>query len=192
MSDSNYSLRVFEMLIERIGALEDAVHRANRRVSDMDIRADVRHLVLTPVKSLIGKSHDTDSTYYKLCERLETYMYEALHADVAKPGAHFVRSALEWLQYMGANKINFPLLVQIANMTDDTEEVMKVVTESGLVPMEDGMAFALYQDAMLNMTIPTDADAGIRSTIAEFIYRNRHHWSSVGYRPGVLWVVARY
>jgi len=180
------------MLIERLGALEDAVCRANRRVRDMDVRADVRDLVLTPVKSLIGKSHDTDSTYYKLCERLETYMYEALQSEVAKPGTQFVRAALEWLQYMGANRINFPLLVQIANMTDDTEAVMKVVTDTGLVPIEDGLAFALYQDAVLNLTIPTEADAGIRSTLAEFIYRNRHHWSSVGYRPGVLWVVARY
>ena len=192
MSDSNSSLRVFEMLIERIGALEDAVQRSNRRIRDMDIRADVRHLILTPVKSLIGNSRDTDSVYYKLCERLETHMYEALHADIAKPGAHFVRSALEWLQYMGANRINFPLLVQISNMTDDTEEVMKVVTDTGLVPIEDGLAFALYQDAILNTIIPTEADTGIRSTIAEFIHRNRHHWSSVGYRPGMLWVVDRY
>lgn len=183
-------VRVFEMMVERLGALEDAVAETNKRVKEIDARADIRHLLLTPVKSLIGSTQDTDSVYYKLCERLESHMYKAM--DMSKPDPDLFHAALNWLQSMGANKINFPLLVQIWNMTDDVASVMEVVKNTELVPVEDGLAFALSQRANLHTMPQSYQDTSTIDMLSEYILAHKHHWSSVMYRQGIFWVIARY
>ena len=180
--------RVFEMLVERLGALEDSVSRVAKRMSEIDARADIRELVLTPVSELVGTNTEPDSRYYKLCERLELYMYDAL--DVAQRGPDFVRRAAEWLREMGANRISFPLLCQISNMTDDVVAVLNLIKNTGVVPVEDGLAFALFEEQQMRLAGSHDPDTQI--ALQDFILRYKHQWSNVGYRPGVYWLISRY
>jgi hypothetical protein len=171
-------------------SIKDFKKVVDKRVKEIDARADIRHLLLTPVKSLIGSTQDTDSVYYKLCERLESHMYAAL--DMSRPDPELSYTALKWLQSMGANKINFPLLVQIWNMTDDVAAVMELVKNTGLVPIEDGLAFALSQRANLHTMAQSYKDTSTIDMLSDYILVNKHHWSSVMYRKDMFWVIARY
>lgn len=182
----------FEMLIRRLEGVESAVARAERLLRDQAAAQDVRDVLMVCVTDLVHQPIRPHHRLYKLCERLEDLLHDAV--DQALGGEEVVRRSVERLRELGANRITFLMLCQMSNMTDDIGAVLDAAEDRRLVPVEDALAFALHAEDLVSAHHQSDPDEQARlfERTESMVDRWRGHWETVGFKPGRSWSIGHY
>lgn len=185
-------IAMFDMLIRRLEELEGAVARAEKLVRDQPAAQDVRDVLLVCVTDLVRQPIRPHQRLYKLCERLENVLYDAV--DLSQSGEDIVRRCVERLTELGANKVTFLMLCQISNLTDDIDAILDITDNRNLVPVEDALAFALHAEDLINNQYQSDLDEQARlfERVEQKIDRWRAHWKTIDFKPGKPWSIGHY
>nr|WRJ69756.1 hypothetical protein TetV2_00307 [Oceanusvirus sp.] len=190
--DDSAAVRAFEMLTERLASLEEAVARSEKRVADAPLQLDVREIMLIPAQELVFSKIRPGSKLYRLCERLETILSDAVK-DLE--GSAVLKTAIDRLRELGANRITFLMLDQISWLCDDTEAVIDFAFTSYLVPIEESVAYALRAEDIVHCNVkPRDEALAERlfGRISAFLRRHKWQWKNIFYSPGEPWTIASY
>lgn len=190
--DTSPTIAVFEMLIQRLGKVEDGIARTEKLLKDQRAFEDVREIMLTPVTSLVGARLLPHEREYKLCERLEDILHDSI--DISAPSKKIVKSCVDRLMDLGAHRLSFLMLCQISNMTEDLEPVLDLACSSELVPIEDAVAFMLHSEDLASLRNNDDPDRrdAILERISVFLDRYKSHWKTLGFSPGKPWIIGSY
>eukprot|EP00873_Tetraselmis_striata_P043902 jgi/Tetstr1/464166/TSEL_008971.t1 len=185
-------IATFEMLIRRLEEVEASVGRAERLLRDQPAAQDVREIMLVSVSDLVHHPIRPHHRLYKLCERMEDALYEAV--DLAESGKDIVRRCVDRLRELGANRITFLMLCQMSNLTDDLDAVLDVAEQRRLVPIDDSLAFALHAEDLVSTQHQSDPDekARLLERVEAAIDRGRPHWGAMGFVPGRPWTIGHY
>eukprot|EP00873_Tetraselmis_striata_P033915 jgi/Tetstr1/454179/TSEL_041098.t1 len=193
--DGDPRVAAFEMLMRRIGDVEDTMLRTERLFRDQGAAADVRDILLTPVTDLVNRTMASHERLYRLCERLEDLLHQAVDAATrAGDPRGVVDVAVARLRELGASRLTFLMLCQISNMTDDLELILDLVGDRRIVPDADALAFALHAEDIACRYFQDRADRreAIYARVETITNDLRMHWKAVGFQPGRPWSIASY
>ena len=185
-------IAAFEMLVRRLSDVESAMARAEKSVRELPAAQDVRDVGLVSVTDLVDRPIRPHHRLYKLCERLEDALYDAV--DLSQSGRGIVRGCVERLRGLGANRVTFLMLCQISNLTSDIEAVLDLADDRRLVPIEDALAFVLHAEDILSTRHQADPDERDRllERVDASIQRWRAHWDTIAFVPGRPWTIGHY
>lgn len=185
------TVAAFEMLIERLERVEDGLARTERLICDQRAALDVREITLLPVTRLVGSRLSPHGREYRLCERLEDILYDSM--DVLAPAQTVIDRAVRRLRELGADRVTFLMLCQIANMTEDLRPVLDLACTRPLVPVEDALAFMLHAENLVPFkTDDRDERDELNEKIHGFIHQHKSLWGTLGFVPGNPWVIGSY
>lgn len=183
------AVRAFEMLLERLGRIEDAVARLAADRRDDRMAVDVRQAMMVPVTALL-RPVSTHSRTYKICERLENVLHD--NVDLSLDGPGLVRGAAALLGRLGTHRITYLMLCQISYLTDDLGAVLDLADDRDSVPPEDALAFYLYAEGNIVRQRYGDRGEKFSDRILSAVDGLRGHWGALGYSPGDPWYIWAY